>query len=107
MCASRVANGAQQLIETVFFDQAAMRPIPRTERLTSGPPTTLATPSEQLQQPLADEAIHLVELARGVACAKVAAPAAEDRVEFPDDLTDVGHPRPMARASEIADAGAD
>src|SRR4051812_41011380 len=107
MRTSRVANGAQQLIETVFFDQTTMRPVTRTERLTSGPPTALATPSQQLQQPLADEAIHLVELARGVARAKVAAPSAQHRVEFPDDLADVGHARPIARTGEVADAGAD
>ena len=99
----------QRLLDaTVFFHQAAMRPIPRIERTTAGSPTSLAAACrEQRQQPLAHVGVHLVELARGVARAEVAAPAAQHRVEFPDHFADVLHPGPATALGEIVDAGAD
>ena len=48
MHASRISYGAQQLIETVFLHQPAVRPLARVKRHAAGLPTSLtATPRKQ------------------------------------------------------------
>src|SRR5580658_5668232 len=108
MRASRITNGAQQLIEAVFGDEPSARPRGWVEPTTAWPPTSLsATSAQEADQPHAHVAVELVEFGRGIASSEVAAPAAEHRIQHSDDFPNVFHPCPASGVGEIMNLGAD
>src|SRR6188508_3316219 len=97
MRASRISYRAEQLIESVFCHQPAMRPLPGIERSSAGLPPSLTAPmNQQPHEPQVHVTVNLVELARGITRPEVTTPSAQHRIQSPDDFADVFHARPTA-----------
>src|SRR5262245_5245381 len=90
--ASRIPDRPEQSVETVLFDKTLVWPLLRAERPLVLP--VAATLLEEADEPPFHVAIYLAELVRGVSRPKVVAPAAQDRIQVPDDLPDVLEPGP-------------
>src|SRR5262245_5213351 len=99
--ASRIPDRPEQSVETVLLDKAFVWPLLRAERPLVLPVT--ATLLEEANEPPFHVAIDLAELERGVSRPKVVAPAAQDRVQVPDDFPDVLEPGPPAAVRQLPD----
>src|SRR4029077_19990707 len=92
----RVADGAAKSVQAVPVE-------PLLGPLIGVPATEVAAPllNHQAEQPPRDVFVDLSELVSGVAGAKVVAPAAQDRIQYRDQIADVSSD-PVA-PGEVAD----
>ena len=112
----RILNGSAQAVESQGFEEGTV-----PSGSTTGPKARPRPLDEQGVETIFDESIHLDKFHRGIARAKVLAPAAQHRIDIRNDATNIrmapraggqlahtqAHPRHRARrrpALEIVDA---